>query len=104
MPEEPEGALPQLNISIEPGQRAGVWANFAVVSHSPHEFTLDFIRLEFGTAQPDGPVDGIVVARVSVSPLFVTQLIDALTENWRKYAEKALPKDARDDPNESKGR
>jgi len=72
---------------------AGVWANFARVSHSEHEFTLDFIRLDYA----DSPPSGIVVARVSVSPLFVTQLIDALGQNWTKYAEKALPKEARDD-------
>jgi len=34
-----------------------------------------------------------VVSRVSVSPLFVTQLIDALNQNWNTYAEKALPKE-----------
>ena len=86
----PEGG-PQ--VFMDPGQLAGVWANFAQVSHSEHEFTLDFVRLDF-TGGPPGR--GIVVARVSVSPLFVAQLIDALTDNWKKYAEKALPKEARD--------
>lgn len=70
---------------------AGVWANFAQVSHSEHEFTLDFVRLDSTAPR------GIVVARVSVSPLFVTQLIDALSENWRKYAEKAMPREVHDD-------
>jgi hypothetical protein len=59
-----------------------------------HEFTLDFVRLD--SASPP-PGRGIVVARVSVSPLFVTQLIDALTDNWQKYAQKALPKEVRED-------
>ena len=77
-----------------PEQRAGVWANFAAVSHSEHEFTLDFIRLESDNSS------GIVVARVSVSPLFVTQLIDALTENWQTYAEKALPREVTHDPDD----
>lgn len=78
-------------IIIEPEQMAGVWANFAKVSHSPYEFTLDFVRLDFGTKQ------GIVVARVSVSPLFITQLIDALNDNWQEYAKKALPKEVTGD-------
>jgi Protein of unknown function (DUF3467) len=69
---------------------AGVWANWAVVSHSEHEFTLDFVRMD-GTAPPPGR--GIVVARVAVSPLFVTQLIDALSRNWSVYAKKALPRE-----------
>jgi hypothetical protein len=68
----------------------GVWANWALVSHSEHEFTLDFVRMD-STAPPPGR--GIVVARVSVSPLFVTQLIDALNRNWSEYAKKALPKE-----------
>ncbi|MGI8516737.1 MAG: DUF3467 domain-containing protein [Acidimicrobiia bacterium] len=82
----PEGqALPDFNIIIEPQQMAGVWANFAKVYHSLYEFTLDFVRLDFSTKQ------GIVVARVSVSPLFVMQLIEALQDNWTRYADKAMP-------------
>lgn len=84
LPEQPQEA----QIFLPPEMLAGVWANWAQVSHSVHEFTLDFVRMD-STA----PGRGIVVARVSVSPLFVTQLIDALTDNWQKYAEKALPKE-----------
>ena len=75
---------------LQTEQMAGVWANFAAVSHSEHEFTIDFVRMD-GTAPPPGR--GIVVARVSMSPLFVTQLIDALKQNWSGYAQKALPKE-----------
>ena len=46
------------------------------------------------------PGRGIVVSRVAVSPLFVTQLIEALTDNWQKYAQKAMPQEVRDDPAE----
>lgn len=79
-------------ISVPEAQRAGVWANYAVVSHSPHEFTLDFVRVE-PQLEAGGP-SGLVVSRVSLSPLMVTQLIDALQENWQKYAERALPREA----------
>lgn len=86
-----------IEIILQPEQMAGVWANWAQVSHTEHEFTLDFVRLD--------PVrkSGIVVARVSVSPLFVTQLIDALGQNWQNYAAKAMPREvhdaeAREDP------
>jgi hypothetical protein len=74
-------------IMIESAHLAGVWANFARVSHSPYEFTLDFARLDFSTKPPQG----IVVARVSLSPLMVTQLIEALRTNWDIYAERAMP-------------
>lgn len=74
-------------IFIDPAQMAGVWANFARVGHSPYEFTLDFVRLDFASQPPQG----IVVARVSLSPLMVTQLIDALSTNWALYAERSMP-------------
>ena len=86
------------HIVIGPEQMAGVWANFAVVSHTIHEFTLDFVRLD-GTSSPPG--SGIVVSRVSVSPLFVTQLIDALTDNWQTYAAKAMPEEVQRDDDTS---
>ncbi|HUZ38078.1 MAG TPA: DUF3467 domain-containing protein [Streptosporangiaceae bacterium] len=82
---EQPAAEPQ--IMIDPAQMAGVWSNFARVSHSPYEFTLDFARLDFAV----NPPQGIVVARVSLSPLMVTQLIEALSINWARYAEKSMP-------------
>jgi hypothetical protein len=82
----------QAQIHMDPAQMAGVWANFARVSHSEHEFTLDFARLDYS----NDPLQGLIVARVSVSPLFVTQLIEALGDNWSKYAAKALPKEVQD--------
>src|SRR3954453_7954435 len=88
MPDEPEEA--KAEIILPPEQMAGVWANFASVSHSEHEFTIDFVRMD-GTAPPPGR--GIVVARVSMSPLFITQLIDALQKNWSGYAQKAMPRE-----------
>src|SRR5215216_867088 len=83
----------QPQIQIDPHQMAGVWANFAAVSHSPYEFTLDFVRLDFSQQPPTG----IVVSRVSLSPLLVSQLIDALRENWQRYAERSLPREVYDD-------
>ena len=62
----------QVHVSLEmpDAHKGGVWANFARVSHSPYEFTLDFARIDFATA-PD--MQGVVVARVNLSPLMVTQ-------------------------------
>src|SRR3954466_3867551 len=88
MADDAEG--PKAEIILPPDQMAGVWANFASVSHSEHEFTIDFVRMD-GTAPPPGR--GVVVARVSMSPLFITQLIDALQKNWSGFAQKAMPRD-----------
>ena len=84
---EPQEIHPE--IIIQPEQMAGTWANFARVSHSPYEFTLDFVRLDFGAE----PLRGIVVSRVSVSPLFIDQLIQTLQTNWQTYAAKAMPQE-----------
>lgn len=87
MPEGPEEQT--FHIVLDPDKMAGVWANFARVSQSPYEFTLDFVRLDFTT----NPPNGIVVARVSVSPLFISQFIDALQSTWSEYAKNAFPKE-----------
>jgi hypothetical protein len=80
-----------MKIHTQPDQLGGVWANAAAVRHSPHEFTIDFLRCDFDDA---GQVtNGLLVQRVNVSPLFVTQLISALQDNWSKYAAKALPRE-----------
>lgn len=82
-------------ISVPEAVSGGVWANFAAVSHSPYEFTIDFVRLDFAR-QSEGLTPGQVVARVNLSPLMVTQLMEALESNWQKYADRALPR--LDDP------
>lgn len=86
----------QLQMELSPELAGGVWANMALVSHSPYEFTIDFARMDFARAN-DAGLPTTVVARVNLSPLMVTQLMDALKENWESYAEKALPNEARGD-------
>ena len=86
--------MEQPEIVITEANMAGVYANYARVSHSPYEFTLDFARIE---GVEGGRAQGIVVARVSMSPLLVSQLLSALQENWERYAERALPPEARHD-------
>jgi Protein of unknown function (DUF3467) len=83
--EEPQS----LQVTLPAEVRAGVWANFATVAHSPYEFTLNFIQIDYATPGPTG----IVIARVHMSPLFVSQLIEALHTNWQSYAEKAMPQE-----------
>ena len=80
-----------MKITTTPDQMGGVWSNAAAVRHSPHEFTIDFLRCDFddqGQAKA-----GTLAQRVNMSPLFVTQLISALQDNWSKYADKAMPKE-----------
>lgn len=83
-----------MSVHIAPEQSGGVWANFAAISHSPYEFTLDFVRLDFASETP-AEINGVVVARVNLSPQLVAQLIDSLKENWAAYAEKSMPPEVR---------
>ena len=94
-PEEPEETEGQ--IMLPPQQMAGVWANYVHVRQSPYEFTLDFVRVDFNLKQ------GIVAARVSMSPLLVTQLMDVLENVWQQYAERAMPQEVLDAPPEDEG-
>ncbi len=84
-----------MKIHTQPDQMGGVWANAAAVRHSPHEFTIDFLRCDFDDTGKANA--GILVQRVNMSPLFVTQLIAALQDNWSKYADKSMPKDLMDE-------
>lgn len=92
MDDEEQEPAREAQVILPESQIGGVWANWARVSHSEHEFTLDFVRLDYAQA----PITGVVVARVAVSPLFVTQLIEALEQNWGMYAQKAMPKEVHD--------
>jgi hypothetical protein len=94
----------RLNVHLPESQRGGIWANFALVHHSEHEFTIDFMRLDYSSVSEDRVMQGIVVARVGVSPLFVRQLISALEDNWAKYAKKAMPREVYgDEPGSDSG-
>ena len=94
-PSQPQDPGHQVHVSLDlpEAHRGGVWANFARVSHSPYEFTLDFARLDFSSG-PD--MQGVVVARVNLSPMLVTQLIRALETNWASYASRAIQSDVPD--------
>ena len=55
----------------------GIYANQMVVSHTREEFLLDFIILF--------PPEGVVNARVIVSPGHLKRMIRALQENLSRY-------------------
>src|SRR5437773_4706965 len=73
-----------LNIHFSPEIMAGVYANFANVSHSDYEFTLTFARLDHEVEEDEIP--GVIVSRVNASPQFVRELIEALQDNFSKWS------------------
>src|SRR3954452_21544149 len=72
-----------LNIHFTPEIMAGVYANFANVSHSPYEFTITFARVDHEVEEEEVP--GVVVARVNLSPRFMQELIEAMEDNYSKW-------------------
>ena len=79
---------------------AGIYANLANVSHSDYEFTITFARVDHEVESEEVP--GVVVSRVSLSPRFMRELIDAMEDNWSKWATKegieSLPEFRRREP------
>ena len=65
---------------------AGVYSNFATVSHSDYEFTLTFSRVDHEVEAEEIP--GVVVSRVSLSARAMRELIDAMEYNWSKWSTK----------------
>lgn len=77
-PHDDEGA--GIAISVDPEMRHGLYANFLVVSHTAHEFTLDFCQSLPGS---EGSLD--VVSRVKVAPTMLGRILEALSENLAVY-------------------
>jgi hypothetical protein len=72
-----------LNIHFTPEIMAGVYANFANVSHSPYEFTITFARVDHEVEEEEVP--GVVVSRINLSPRFMQELIEAMEDNYSKW-------------------
>jgi len=75
-----------INLHTSPEVMAGIYANFANVSHSEYEFTITFARVDHEVEVEEVP--GVVVSRISVSPKFMRELIDAMEDNWSKWQTK----------------
>ena len=72
-----------LNIHFTPEIMAGVYANFANVSHSDYEFTITFARIDHEVEEEEVP--GVVVSRVNLSPRFMKELLEAMGDNYSKW-------------------
>ena len=73
----------RLPIKFPDGVLAGLYANQMVVAHTRDEFVLDFVNLF--------PPEGVVNARIIVSPGHLKRMIGALKENLARYEKKFGP-------------
>ncbi|MCE5252684.1 MAG: DUF3467 domain-containing protein [Actinomycetia bacterium] len=66
-----------LKLRVPEQVAGGVYANTMMVQHTHSEFIIDFAMVLGGSGQ--------VVARVVTSPTHMKHIIEALTDNMRKY-------------------
>ena len=73
-----------INLHTSPEVMAGIYANFANVSHSDYEFTITFARVDHEVE--DDEIPGVVVSRVNLSHRFARELSDALQDALSKWS------------------
>lgn len=74
----------ELKFNITPEVGAGVYSNFAIVSHTVSEVVVDFAQIF-----PSNPnTDAVVRSRVILAPEHAKRLMRALIENLGKYEEQ----------------
>jgi len=83
---DPDPAKQQVQVVVPDEAKYGRYANFLVVSHSPHEFTLDFCQLMPSGEQ--GRVNAEVVSRVRIAPTMVGRVLSALNTNLSNYEDR----------------
>ncbi|MCQ2350756.1 MAG: DUF3467 domain-containing protein [Paludibacteraceae bacterium] len=72
----------QLNIELPQDVADGVYANLAIIAHSPSEFILDFVRVV-----PNAP-KAKVKSRIIMTPEHAKRLLNALQDNIGKYEQQ----------------
>ncbi len=87
MSDKPKPEIPekkrQLPVKMPDSVLPGVYSNQMMVSHTREEFMMDFMNLF--------PPQGVVNARVIVSPGHLKRMIKALQENLGRYEARFGP-------------
>jgi hypothetical protein len=73
------GQTQQINVELGEKEAEGIYSNFALISHSPAEFVIDFTRMVPGIPKTK------VYARIIMTPQHAKSLSKALNENLEKY-------------------
>lgn len=83
----------QLNIELPEDVAEGIYSNLAIISHSPHEFVVDFIRVMPGVPKAK------VKSRILLTPEHAKRLMKALADNVKKYEQQFGTINDKDAPN-----
>ena len=69
----------QINIELKEEIAQGTYSNLAIITHSPSEFVVDFIRMMPGMPKAE------VKSRIILTPEHAKRLLFALKDNVAKY-------------------
>ena len=69
----------QINIEISDEVGEGIYSNLAIITHSPAEFIVDFVKMMPGVPKAK------VKSRIILTPQHAKRLYKALKENVAKY-------------------
>jgi hypothetical protein len=69
----------QINIELNEDVADGIYSNLAIITHSPAEFVVDFVRVMPGMPKAR------VKARIVLTPQHAKRLLRALADNIEKY-------------------
>ncbi|MCK9204071.1 MAG: DUF3467 domain-containing protein [Bacteroidales bacterium] len=77
--QEKSNPVNQINIEISEEVGEGIYSNLAIITHSPTEFIIDFLKMMPGVPKPK------VKSRIILTPQHAKRLFKALKENLSKY-------------------
>lgn len=69
----------QINIELSDEIGEGIYSNLAIITHSPSEFIVDFVKMMPGVPKAK------VKSRIILTPQHAKRLYKALKENVTKY-------------------
>lgn len=69
----------KINIELPEDKAEGIYSNLAVITHSPSEFVVDFIRMMPGVPKAK------VQSRIIITPQHAKRLMKALQDNINKF-------------------
>jgi hypothetical protein len=72
----------QIKIELDDSVGQGEYVNLAIVTHSPAEFVMDYIRVLPGMTKSK------VKSRIIMAPMHTKTLMMALQDNLKKYENK----------------
>src|SRR5512133_3626140 len=79
MEEKKNNQNQQISIELKEDIAQGIYSNLAIITHSPSEFIVDFIRIMPGIPKAE------VKSRIILTPEHAKRLLQALKDNIAKF-------------------